>query len=35
VRDGIAQAAGVVTGSALVMIGLFSLFGSLSSLALK
>jgi RND superfamily putative drug exporter len=35
VRDGITQTAGVVTGAALVMVGVFSLFGSLSSLALK
>ncbi len=35
VRDGIAQTAGVVTGAALVMVGVFSLFASLSSLALK
>ena len=35
VREGIAQTAGVVTGAALVMVGVFSLFASLSSLALK
>ena len=35
VRDGIAQTAGVVTGAALVMVGVFSLFASLSSLASK
>jgi RND superfamily putative drug exporter len=35
VRDGIAQTAGVVTGAALVMVGVFSLFASLSSLGLK
>ena len=35
VRDGIAQTAGVVTGAALVMVGVFSLFGSLSTLASK
>ncbi len=35
VREGIAQTAGVVTGAALVMVGVFSLFASLSSLGLK
>ncbi len=35
VRNGIVQTAGVVTGAALVMVGVFSLFASLSSLALK
>ncbi len=34
-REGIAHTAGVVTGAALVMVGVFSLFASLSSLALK
>jgi RND superfamily putative drug exporter len=35
VRDGIARTAGVVTGAALVMVGVFGLFGAMSSLALK
>ncbi len=35
VRHGIARTAGVVTSAALVMVGVFSLFGSLSSLELK
>jgi RND superfamily putative drug exporter len=35
VREGIAQTGGVVTGAALVMVGVFSLFASLSSLGLK
>jgi uncharacterized membrane protein YdfJ with MMPL/SSD domain len=35
VRSGIAATAGVVTSAALVMVGVFSLFGSLSSLELK
>jgi uncharacterized membrane protein YdfJ with MMPL/SSD domain len=35
VRDGISRTAGVVTGAALVIVGVFSLFGTLSSLALK
>jgi len=35
VSEGIAQTAGVVTGAALVMVGVFSLFASLSSLGLK
>jgi uncharacterized membrane protein YdfJ with MMPL/SSD domain len=35
VRYGITVTAGVVTSAALVMIGVFSLFGSLSSLELK
>ena len=35
VRHGIAVTAGVVTSAALVMVGVFSLFGSLSSLELK
>jgi uncharacterized membrane protein YdfJ with MMPL/SSD domain len=35
VRHGITVTAGVVTSAALVMVGVFSLFGSLSSLELK
>src|SRR5205823_963295 len=35
VRHGITATAGVVTSAALVMVGVFSLFGSLSSLELK
>jgi uncharacterized membrane protein YdfJ with MMPL/SSD domain len=35
VRQGITVTAGVVTSAALVMVGVFSLFGSLSSLELK
>ena len=35
VRYGITVTAGVVTSAALVMVGVFSLFGSLSSLELK
>jgi uncharacterized membrane protein YdfJ with MMPL/SSD domain len=35
VREGISQTAGVVTGAALVMVGVFSLFGAMSSLAMK
>jgi uncharacterized membrane protein YdfJ with MMPL/SSD domain len=35
VRHGITITAGVVTSAALVMVGVFSLFGSLSSLELK
>jgi uncharacterized membrane protein YdfJ with MMPL/SSD domain len=35
VRYGITATAGVVTSAALVMVGVFSLFGSLSSLELK
>ncbi|MEN3342253.1 MAG: heme transporter [Actinomycetota bacterium] len=35
VRSGITATAGVVTSAALVMVGVFSLFGSLSSLELK
>src|SRR4051794_15607423 len=35
VRHGIMATAGVVTSAALVMVGVFSLFGSLSSLELK
>ena len=35
IRHGITATAGVVTSAALVMVGVFSLFGSLSSLELK
>jgi RND superfamily putative drug exporter len=35
VRHGITVTAGVVTSAALVMVGVFSLFGSLSSLDVK
>jgi len=35
VRHGITATAGVVTSAALVMVGVFSLFGSLSSLDVK
>ena len=35
VRYGITATAGVVTSAALVMVGVFSLFGTLSSLELK
>ena len=35
VREGIARTAGVVTGAALVMVGVFAIFGAMSSLALK
>jgi RND superfamily putative drug exporter len=35
VRYGVSVTAGVVTSAALVMVGVFSLFGSLSSLELK
>ena len=35
VRHGITRTAGVVTSAALVMVGVFSLFASLSSLDLK
>jgi len=35
VRYGVTVTAGVVTSAALVMVGVFSLFGSLSSLELK
>jgi uncharacterized membrane protein YdfJ with MMPL/SSD domain len=35
VRNGIAATAGVVTSAALVMVGVFSIFGTLSSLEIK
>jgi RND superfamily putative drug exporter len=35
VREGIATTAGIVTSAALVMVGVFLLFGTLSSLELK
>ena len=35
VRHGISVTAGVVTSAALVMVGVFSLFGTISSLELK
>jgi RND superfamily putative drug exporter len=35
VRHGITRTAGVVTSAAFVMVGVFSLFGSLSSLEVK
>ena len=35
VRHGITVTAGVVTSAALVMVGVFSLFGTLSSLEIK